>query len=220
MSEVGVIGQMYEDRRTKKRGKLVERDEKFKTLLLESDDGKSFNITFGGFKSNWRKVDEPEQTVEEAMTETVPEEEIIANEPVKSLKKLRPEKLNVKGAEGEELFNKMYEQFQEYIKSFNTNGISLSYANGRAKKDDFIGIKLGKRKFIDFYFRKRGYFWIMMPEFVYGRIMKKVELLEVVNTPKNKREISCRLMYGNILIYLESIRPIIVELLSSAIEEG
>ena len=50
MSEIGVIGQIYEDRRTKKKGKLIERDEKYKTLLLETSEGKSFNVSYGGFK--------------------------------------------------------------------------------------------------------------------------------------------------------------------------
>ena len=51
----GIIGQMYEDRKTKKRGVLESREEKYKTLMLRADDGKSFNITYATFKSNWRK---------------------------------------------------------------------------------------------------------------------------------------------------------------------
>lgn len=52
---VGVLEQMYEDRRTHRCGILVGRNEKFKTLLMESPDGSTFNITFAQFKSNWRK---------------------------------------------------------------------------------------------------------------------------------------------------------------------
>ena len=93
MSEIGEIGVIYEDRRTKKKGKLVERDDKYKTLLMEASDGKSFNITFGGFKSNWRKVDEPEQTLEEAMKDELPEEKPVAKEPKKTSKKPAKKKM-------------------------------------------------------------------------------------------------------------------------------
>lgn len=101
MSEVGIIGQMYEDRRTRKRGKLLERDKKYKTLLMESPEGKSFNITFGGFKSNWRKVEiaEPEvvepdvveSVIEEPVTEPV-KEEVIEEKPVKKARKKQAER--------------------------------------------------------------------------------------------------------------------------------
>lgn len=89
MSEVGIIGQMYEDQRTRKRGKLLERDEKYKTLLMESPEGKSFNITFGGFKSNWREV-EPAEVVE-PVTEPV-KEEVIEEKPVKKERKKQAER--------------------------------------------------------------------------------------------------------------------------------
>ena len=97
MSEVGIIGQMYEDRRTKKRGKLLERDEKYKTLLMESTEGKSFNITFGGFKSNWRQVEivEPTEVVEPLVEEPVTEpvkEEVAEEKPVKKARKKQAER--------------------------------------------------------------------------------------------------------------------------------
>jgi hypothetical protein len=55
VNEVGVIGQMYENRKTKKVGVLESRDEKFKTLMMRDNDGKSFNINFSTFRSDWRK---------------------------------------------------------------------------------------------------------------------------------------------------------------------
>lgn len=94
MSEVGIIGQMYEDRRTRKRGKLLERDEKYKTLLMESPEGKSFNITFGGFKSNWREVEIAEVVeplTEEPVTEPV-KEEVAEEKPVKKVRKKQAER--------------------------------------------------------------------------------------------------------------------------------
>ena len=116
MSDIGVIGQIYEDRRTKKRGKLVERDDKYKTLLLESEDGKSFNISFGGFKSNWRSIDEPVETLEEAMQEVeIPEEKIV----IKRKRTSKPRDVNP------ELESVVLEMI-EYAKSFGNSRVHVS----------------------------------------------------------------------------------------------
>ena len=84
-NEPGIIGQMYEDRKTKKRGVLEERQSKFKTLMMRDEDGKSFNITYSTFKSNWRKYqgDEVIQTstqVEEQRAEEKKEVEVAKKE--------------------------------------------------------------------------------------------------------------------------------------------
>ena len=54
-TEVGIIGQMYEHRKSKRVGVLESREEKYKTLMLRDKDGKSFNITYSTFRSDWRK---------------------------------------------------------------------------------------------------------------------------------------------------------------------
>lgn len=70
---IGIIGQQYEDRKSKKTGVLLERDEVNKKLTLVDDsvDGAQlFQISYAAFKSNWRKVvqaepvNEPEVEVE------------------------------------------------------------------------------------------------------------------------------------------------------------
>lgn len=53
--EVGTIGQMYEERKSKKLGVLEERNEKFKTLLMRDKEGSTFNVTYSTFHSSWRK---------------------------------------------------------------------------------------------------------------------------------------------------------------------
>lgn len=55
VSEVGIIGQMYEERKSKKVGVLESREPKYKTLMFRDKDGGTFNITYSTFKSNWRK---------------------------------------------------------------------------------------------------------------------------------------------------------------------
>lgn len=80
---VGIIGQKYEDRKTGRCGVLVDRDDKYKTLLFKSDEGLTFSISNSSFRSNWRKVKEAEveettpietESVEEEVVESVVEE--------------------------------------------------------------------------------------------------------------------------------------------------
>ena len=73
---IGIIGQKYEDRKSKKVGTLLERDEANKKLTLvdESVDGaQPFQISYAAFKSNWRKVVQAEP-VNEPEVETKPEQ--------------------------------------------------------------------------------------------------------------------------------------------------
>lgn len=55
VNEVGIIGQMYEERKSKKVGVLESREPKYKTLMMRDKDNKTFNITYSTFRSNWRK---------------------------------------------------------------------------------------------------------------------------------------------------------------------
>lgn len=55
VKEVGIIGQMYENRTNKKVGVLESRDDKYKTLMFRDESGKSFNVNFSTFRSTWRK---------------------------------------------------------------------------------------------------------------------------------------------------------------------
>lgn len=75
VNEPGIIGQMYEDRKSKKRGVLESREPKYKTLMLRDADGKSFNITYSTFKSNWRKYDGSEVVQTSAQVEETKTEE-------------------------------------------------------------------------------------------------------------------------------------------------
>lgn len=76
---IGVIGQKYEDRKSKKVGTLLERDSENKKLYLIDDENQTFSISFAAFKSNWRKVvaveAEPvEEVADEPNVEAEPEQ--------------------------------------------------------------------------------------------------------------------------------------------------
>ena len=181
MSEIGVIGSMYEDRRTKKKGKLLERDNKFKTLLMESEDGKSFNITFGGFKSNWRKIDEPEQTVEEAMEEKIPEEQITVKKPKEKKPVKKSEKKSVKkkvvDAEINEGLENATTSLAEFVQSFENPRLRLRTV--LEKKSNAL-ILDDRKQFELVYSRMKNRFSVCMTEKIAQLLSKKPYASKIV----------------------------------------
>lgn len=79
---VGIIGQKYEDRKTGKSGTLVSRDDKYKTLLFTADDNSTFSISNSSFRSNWRKVKDETESVNEEVEETTQSEEVLSEETI------------------------------------------------------------------------------------------------------------------------------------------
>lgn len=86
-TEIGVIGQKYENRKTKKSGVLVRREYNNNILVFTDNTNTEFTVGAGTFKSNWRKVveiveakeveKEPEKIISVA-TDT-PEEFVVTN---------------------------------------------------------------------------------------------------------------------------------------------
>ena len=66
--KIGVIGQMYVDRKSNKTGTLLDRDVENKKLTFADANGEQFQISFAAFKSNWRKVISAEPATEVAET--------------------------------------------------------------------------------------------------------------------------------------------------------
>ena len=78
---IGVIGQKYEDRKSKKAGFLLDRDEANKKLNFLDDNAEPFQVSYAAFKSNWRKVI-TEAPVEVEPTETAEPEVETTTQPV------------------------------------------------------------------------------------------------------------------------------------------
>lgn len=68
-TEVGIIGQTYQNRRNKKIGTLESRNEKYKTLCMKGVDGKTFDVVYSTFKSDWRKLVSDSETTSEKASE-------------------------------------------------------------------------------------------------------------------------------------------------------
>lgn len=73
---IGIIGQKYEDRKSKKVGTLLDRDAENKKLSFLDDNAEPFQVSYAAFKSNWRKV------ITEAPVEVEPADEFAEPEDV------------------------------------------------------------------------------------------------------------------------------------------
>lgn len=71
---IGIIGQKYEDRKSKKVGTLLDRDVENKKLSFLGENAEPFTVSFAAFKSNWRKVvvAEPTDEVEQEEVDVEP----------------------------------------------------------------------------------------------------------------------------------------------------
>ena len=68
MSNLGNIGSWYSNRVSGATGKLVERDDENKIFTFVTENNEEFTVTFGQFKSNWRRMKE-EPVVDESSEE-------------------------------------------------------------------------------------------------------------------------------------------------------
>ena len=147
---MATIGTMYEDRKSKKSGILVEIDEKHKTMMFEQADGKTFQISTSTFKSGWRKKaeEESEKTIQEESVDKVAEEK---GEPdIVSLAEKKEEKKKKHREQSETtMLSDMILDFVEYADVLNhkvnkedfsvvvfssKNGIALKWKNRRICK--------------------------------------------------------------------------------------
>lgn len=175
MSEIGVIGQMYEDRRTKKRGKLVERDDKYKTLLMESEDGKSFNVSYGGFKSNWRSCDEPVETMEEALQEVEVPEGVEKPKKEKKAKRVELDINTLDNQEKADFFANIIQKYLNFAKSFGDEDMSVT----PNLRDCRVSVKMGKRRLFETYAKyKMGLYNTIVPEDIVQSHKEVLDLCE------------------------------------------
>lgn len=110
------LNRVYEDRRTHRNGKLLEYNEKYKTYLLESSDGKSFNVTSSQFKNNWRMIEQ-----EEVKEQIKPEVEQAEIKPARYKGKSEEEKKELN-----DLFSSSTIYINEYVQGFKNPHIQMN----------------------------------------------------------------------------------------------
>ena len=165
--EVGVIGQVYVDRRNGKVYKLVGRDRKYKTLSLESENGTSIAMTFSTFRNYLSKKPDtdPDVIKEEAYSEPEITSQELTDVEASRLerKEARRVKKEQKAQEDEEkairkreektdsYFNKMLDVIAEYTDSFSNPNFGYKFS----EKKHTVSIKLNKRTPVVFYARSQ-----------------------------------------------------------------
>jgi hypothetical protein len=121
MAEQIVFGMTYEDKRTHRSGVLISYSDKYKTYLMESSDGKSFNVTSSQFKVNWRLVE-----TAEVKEEVKPEVKTVKVEPAKV-----KSGTTYKGPTEEQkkelndLYTEAVKLGQKFIESFDNDALAL-----------------------------------------------------------------------------------------------
>jgi len=96
MSELGIIGQRYEDRVTKKSGVLVSRNSEHCSLVFEGSDGKKFVVSNVTFTSKWHKVSDESTTTAAPVSEEPTKEA-----PVQKVEKPKKDKKSKKESESD-----------------------------------------------------------------------------------------------------------------------
>lgn len=124
--EVGVIGQMYEDRKTKRRGVLESRDEKYKTLMFRDEKGGSFSIVYSTFRSNWRKCN-GDAPVIKTSTQKEEEKKVEAEKQAKAEKKAKAaeKEPTVSHADMLKAFADTYDTVEGMLSKSKAEGVTL-----------------------------------------------------------------------------------------------
>ena len=231
--EVGIIGQVYEDRRNGKCGKLVSRDKKYKTLTFEPVEGKSFlpaTCTYSTFRSNLRKVntDVPEETKEEAYAEVeLTEQELTEAEAEKIEKKVKrkakkerkvAEAVEKKERERTELSEGAYKNVlavvHDYVESFGNLGVVVAENPYKLA----CSIKINGRSYLVMYSRakKSEVYCVTVPQLM-SNVQHEVELFKCkhhnAKTTGHFTE-SHSIHFSDLKQYLEEYREAFVEILS------
>lgn len=211
MSELGKVGQKYEDRRTKRVGTLMSRDEKYKTLLMQTDEGKTFNISYSTFKSNWRSCSEPVTTVEQAMEEIeIPDANISTSNVTEDLpveEQSKPKRVRVERNIGA-VFTDYAEVVMKYAESFYNPLVSIKVeVNKRTYLLKYKGRTLMN---ISALCRAGKYsLWISEPD--YKNVKFTEAPLNVLPYTGFLRCIRIDVPAEKLLQYLEDLKPVMIE---------
>lgn len=119
VNEVGIIGQMYESRRSKKIGVIESRNDKYRTLMMRAPDGNSFTITYSTFKSDWRKYQGNE--VAETSTQVEEKREKVKKAEEKLEKPAKTEKIKISRSEKVEASGALYDLVSSIVEKSEGN---------------------------------------------------------------------------------------------------
>lgn len=224
--------ELYENKKTGKTGKIVERNEKYKTLILELSDGQRIPMSNSVFRSNWHLIENSEP-VEEPTETTEDVEPVVAEEPVSEETVEEPvehiateeepkrDKRNRKIGKRKQkmdmqlFFDEMIPVFVDYISSFHNPRLHISsYLNTKAKKY-FVKIHMDRKCYIEYHFRtmEGGSFWVRVPSAIYNNTKFTAKPIDVKTNTQYFKDINFYIRRKDINKNLEDFREVLIELL-------
>lgn len=195
------VGDLYEDKRTHRSGRILEYNEKFKTFLLESSDGKTFNVTSSQFKINWRLIEQNEvQEVIEPVAESV---EVKAKSTYKGT--TEEEKKELHG-----LFTNSTLYINDYVKSFENSAVTMKVAKPESKHT--IRLRVDATIIVDIQImvgKRRCRLWI--DEYDFNKASWSIEPLAQKKYPYDNRSYTVEFNLEDLPQILEDFRAVILD---------
>ena len=196
-----VFGKIYEDRRTHRSGKLLEYNEKYKTYLLESSDGKSFNVTSAQLKSNWRMIE-----ADEVKEPVKPEVEKVV---VKTVKR-DTTKMKEQSKELNELFSSSTIYINEYVQSFQNTNVQMSIRKPISKNT----IRVRINRFVAFDVQimvKCRQFRVWMSEYAFNKASWSKKPLAMKQYPGSNKNYIVEFGLEDLPQVLDDLRPVVLD---------
>lgn len=202
MTEI-VFGKIYEDRRTHRSGKLLEYNEKYKTYLLESSDGKTFNVTSPQLKNNWRIIEQEEvqepvkPEVEKAVVKTVKRDTTKTKEQSKELN---------------DLFTSSTIYINDYVQSFKNDNVSMYICKPITKNT--IRVRTGYWVVFDITILvrfKKCRIWLN--EYDFNKVVWTNKPLTMKQYPGSNKNYVVEFMLEDLPQVLDDLRPIVLDAL-------
>lgn len=207
MTEI-VFGKIYEDRRTHRSGKLLEYNEKYKTYLLESSDGKTFNVTSSQLKNNWRVVEQTE--VQEPVKPKVEKTKAKPVEPKKE------EKSDEGSKELNDLFTSSTIYINDYVQSFKNDNVSMYICKPITKNT--IRVRIDYWVVFDVTIlikRKRCRVWLS--EYDFNKTKWSNKPLCMKQYPGTNKNFVVEFDLENLPKVLEDLRPVVLDKLAEIV---
>lgn len=201
MTEQVVFNKIYEDRRTHRSGKLLEYNEKYKTYLLESSDGKSFNVTSAQLKTNWRMIEQEE--VQEPVKPKVEKAKVKSGTTYKGKSEEEKKELN-------DLFTSSTIYINDYVQSFKNPNVQMSICKPISKNKVKIRVNHWSAFEIQILLKAKQ-FRVWMTEYAFNKALWSKKPLSMKQYPGTNKNFTVEFGLEDLPQLLEDLRPIVLD---------
>lgn len=196
-----MFNRMYEDRRTHRSGKLLEYNEKYKTYLLESSDGKTFNVTSSQFKINWRIIEQAE--VQEEIKPEVKPAKVKKDSTYKGVSDEKQKELD-------STYTGAVMMCSDYIKSFENDAVAVKLA----PKKNMFRVRIDKHIIFDVQILvKSGKYRLWLYEKDFNALINtcSVQPLSTKQYPYERNAYTMEFEISSLQTILEDMRTVVLD---------